>query len=326
MSIRVYQGTITPEKLKVRLNPGSNGPFAVIELDEHGRSYIAIDTTAVADELIAVVCEAKRLLTCPATAEHSGRACTLPAGHEGHHRSGMVVWGPGVIGCTAVSGTGTTCTGPHEAHPLPHRDVNGFEWPAGEDEECGYPYSIDGTVRYCIRPPGDDHVHADRDGNVLPLENHGEDEDSAPHHATPRGEPTCGTADSRSGYVCTAQAGHDGPDHIAYGLDGEVCRSWPATEEPFASAPRLPRLADLAQDGEDDFAELPAGKTLQDLLSLADAHVPLSAIREWNAGQFRAARDWAVAEHLHASDNDDVARLPKPAHVTSAEQPEASRM
>jgi hypothetical protein len=62
VSIRVYQATVAPEKLRVRLNPGSSRPFAVIELDEYGRGYIAVDTIAIADELIRAAIEARRLL------------------------------------------------------------------------------------------------------------------------------------------------------------------------------------------------------------------------------------------------------------------------
>src|SRR5262249_59125791 len=41
---------------------------------------------------------------------------------------------------------------------------------------CCYEYAIDGIVRYCIRPPGHAGTHADADGNLLPEEDHGDDE------------------------------------------------------------------------------------------------------------------------------------------------------
>jgi hypothetical protein len=47
-----------------------------------------------------------------------------------------------------------------------------------------------------------------------------------PHHAT--GDtpgPACDARDS--GYICNAQDGHDGPDHVAYGSGGQECHRWP---------------------------------------------------------------------------------------------------
>jgi hypothetical protein len=78
------------------------------------------------------------------------------------------------------------------------------------------------------------------------------------------------------------------------------------------------RRSPLHQVPEDDFEPLPPGAVLQDLLLVAGARVPLSAVRNWTAAEYRAAQEWAAAEHLSASDNP-VKRLPKPQHVTDAE-------
>jgi hypothetical protein len=54
-----------------------------------------------------------------------------------------------------------------------------------------------------------------------------------PHHATVTGEPVCATTnwqDSDSNYACTAQDGHDGPDHIAYNPAGGEYHRWPIAD------------------------------------------------------------------------------------------------
>lgn len=50
----------------------------------------------------------------------------------------------------------------------------------------------------------------------------------APHHAARYDETQCRAENNP--YTCTAQAGHDGPEHIAYGIHGEVCHTWPVGE------------------------------------------------------------------------------------------------
>lgn len=74
--------------------------------------------------------------------------------------------------------------------------------------------------------------------------------------------------------------------------------------------------------GEEEGGGEDAIAILQDLLLLAGVRVPLSAIAGWTGEQFRAAEEWAAAEHLHASDNP-VVRMPKPEHVTAAQVPDA---
>jgi hypothetical protein len=41
--------------------------------------------------------------TCESIAPHSGRACTLDAGHEGRHESGMIVWDAGQAPATLAA-------------------------------------------------------------------------------------------------------------------------------------------------------------------------------------------------------------------------------
>lgn len=55
-------------------------------------------------------------------------------------------------------------------------------------------------------------------------------------------------------------------------------------------------------------------------LMLCGGHdVPESAVAAWTDEQARQAQEWAITEHIAASDNDDVQRLPMPAWV--AEHP-----
>jgi hypothetical protein len=58
-------------------------------------------------------------------------------------------------------------------------------------------------------------------------------------------------------------------------------------------------------------------ETTYDLLQLTGegACVPREAITGWTRQQCRDAEEWAAREHLSASDNDDVERVPIPAHV-----------
>lgn len=58
-----------------------------------------------------------------------------------------------------------------------------------------------------------------------------------PRHTLAPGDRACtgpGWKDSASGFVCTAQDGHDGPDHVAYGSRGVEYRRWPVTATPGA--------------------------------------------------------------------------------------------
>lgn len=59
----------------------------------------------------------------------------------------------------------------------------------------------------------------------------------APHHAGP-GEPRCEAYDDDNGegWLCTAQAGHGGPVHLAYAENGAVARMWPCGQHPLDPA------------------------------------------------------------------------------------------
>lgn len=47
-----------------------------------------------------------------------------------------------------------------------------------------------------------------------------------PYHMTGHMIGPCCEAED-GGYICNAQAGHDGPDHVAYDGKGEQCHRWP---------------------------------------------------------------------------------------------------
>lgn len=54
-----------------------------------------------------------------------------------------------------------------------------------------------------------------------------------PYHATGQ---ACQAVDNESaGYICTAQDGHDGPDHIAYKLGGGEYHRWPVAAAVLAA-------------------------------------------------------------------------------------------
>lgn len=54
------------------------------------------------------------------------------------------------------------------------------------------------------------------------------------------------------------------------------------------------------------------------LLYLCGGHsVPASAVEAWSDAECQAAEDWAMRQHLHASDNYDVVRVPVPACVAA---------
>jgi hypothetical protein len=76
-----------------------------------------------------------------------------------------------------------------------------------------------------------------------------------PHHAVD-GERFCtapGYDDSdRSGYMCTAQDGHDGPDHVAYKPHGGEWHRWPV-----ATAPERPVFEVVHADTRSDSDVLP---------------------------------------------------------------------
>lgn len=66
----------------------------------------------------------------------------------------------------------------------------------------------------------------------------GWDEPLPPYYAMGTTSPCCGAGDS--GYICTAQAGHAGPLHIAYDAEvpGRHIHSWPVAEVPAGTDAR----------------------------------------------------------------------------------------
>lgn len=66
-------------------------------------------------------------------------------------------------------------------------------------------------------------------------------------------------------------------------------------------------------------------QVLSDLLSLTEAGIiPPGVIATWTMSERERAAAWAAAEHLHASDNDDVPRSPVPGCVMEAAELAAS--
>lgn len=51
------------------------------------------------------------------------------------------------------------------------------------------------------------------------------------------------------------------------------------------------------------------------VLLLTDVEPDLATIKAWTPNQRAIAVEWAMREHLLASDNDDVRRIKEPRHV-----------
>jgi hypothetical protein len=62
-------------------------------------------------------------------------------------------------------------------------------------------------------------------------------------------------------------------------------------------------------------------QTLTDALGLVGARVSDAAIALWTRLERALAFDWAIREHLAASDNNVIRRRDKPSFVTAAEIP-----
>ncbi|HTJ37084.1 MAG TPA: hypothetical protein VL738_27980 [Dactylosporangium sp.] len=129
--------------------------------------------------------------------------CELDAGHDGPHRDLLGnEWTESLqVPCPSVSSLGYGCKLHSGHHPARHQDADGSEW---TDEA----YKASG-----------------------PRKPQAEAAANPPHHASVLGEKCCtapGWNDERaSGYVCTAQDGHDGPDHVAYKPGGGEWHRWP---------------------------------------------------------------------------------------------------
>ena len=63
----------------------------------------------------------------------------------------------------------------------------------------------------------------------------------------------------------------------------------------------------------------PTLEEISDLLSLVMNTVPLATISSWTPAMRKQAVEWAVAEHIHASDHDDVVRKPMPSFLEKLE-------
>lgn len=63
-------------------------------------------------------------------------------------------------------------------------------------------------------------------------------------------------------------------------------------------------------------------EVLHDVLGLAGSHVPKNLIEPWTPLERALACDWAMREHLVASDHDRRIRRPRPSFVTAAERHE----
>jgi hypothetical protein len=81
------------------------------------------------------------------------------------------------------------------------------------------------------------------------------------------------------------------------------------------AAPQEP--ADDPDDLAASVADVAPG-LLRDILLVVGEDVPADVIAGWTGGQRHDVARYAAAEHLHASDNDDVRRLPRPAVLDGA--------
>lgn len=96
----------------------------------------------------------------------------------------------------------------HSAGPYAARVMRG--WAARLRERAAEP------VQYEVRAAKPD----DEAAEIAP---------NPPYHVTGFviGEASCEAEDS--GYVCNSQAGHDGPQHVAYVTGGAECHRWPVS-------------------------------------------------------------------------------------------------
>jgi hypothetical protein len=65
--------------------------------------------------------------------------------------------------------------------------------------------------------------------------------------------------------------------------------------------------------------KIPADEVVRNLLLLCGITVPIEIVAAQTSGDRHRAAKWAAAEHLHASDNFDVERRPKPDWLTAFE-------
>lgn len=112
---------------------------------------------------------------------------------------------------------------------------------------------------------------------------------------------------------------HSAADGIAADLLGALAEALQEEHHERAVCRSLAEAA--AQDWPDAEGDLDAESeplapdALRDLLQLVSAEIPLETIESWTIDQRGHAEDWAATEHVYASDNDEVERLPMPEHV-----------
>jgi hypothetical protein len=123
---------------------------------------------------------------------------------------------------------------PHEFEPSGAGSVVDFSHCA----RCGMLEDSDGHKPVITEPAPDDDDESGEDATVAIAESSQAERANPPHLAHP--ESMCRAMED--GYVCTAQAGHDGPDHIAHGrTEDDVVRRWPV-----AGRRTVIRLAEVA--------------------------------------------------------------------------------
>ena len=195
--------TIPDGDLPVRMNPGNGDPFGIIEF---GDAELVIESDADAERVIkaaALSIAMRKMIGAP----HQFESDAYPGARHGHclHCGMLSKWAD------------------HDPPVITDSERTCPEYNNGE---------------HCHRG-GDHGVHRDANGDEWRTDG----EPNPPHHVTADEKACTGAGwndEDISGYVCTAQDGHDGPDHIAYNPGGGEYRRWPA-----AAAPAQDRHADL---------------------------------------------------------------------------------
>ena len=180
---------------------------------------------------------------------HGEHAVTVPCG------SASADWAP----CARLDG-----------HPVPHRDAKGSEWAdfapapgtlaavrAAQGCRSRHPrlnvlcelLTVHEGVHRSpgLEPSDPDIMWADEDSAAADAA----DDEPRPAHHWNHAEYPCHDQDEDENneiWLCTAQRGHSGPVHIAYGDDGEPLHTWPVTYDTRMACGDT--LADAAPYGE----------------------------------------------------------------------------